>query len=52
MNDDPLKQCIIENSEDMNDLIIMNEDEERKINNEDEYITFKKIKEILDTYYF
>ena len=48
MNDNSPKQCDIENLEDMHDLIIMNEYEERKANNEVEYISFENMREILE----
>ena len=48
MNDNSPKQCDIENLEDMHDLIIMNEYEERKANNEIEYISFEDMKEVLE----
>lgn len=48
MNDNSPKQCDIENLEDMYDLIIMNEYEERKANNEVEYISFENMREILE----
>jgi len=48
MNDNSAKQFDIENSEDMHDLIIMNEYEERKVNNEVEYISFEEMKEVLE----
>jgi hypothetical protein len=48
MNDNSPKQCDIENLEDMHDLIIMNEYEEQKANNEIEYISFEDMKEVLE----
>ena len=48
MNDNSPKQCYIENLEDMHDLIIMNEYEEQKANNEIEYISFEDMKEVLE----
>ena len=48
MNDNSPKQCEIESLEDIQDLIIMNEYEERKANNEVEYISFEEVKEVLD----
>ena len=48
MNDNSPKQYDIECLEDIHDLIIMNEYEERKANNEVEYISFEEMKEILD----
>ena len=48
MNDNSPKQYEIENLEDIHDLIIINEYEERKANNEVEYITFEEMKEVLD----
>lgn len=48
MNDNSPKQYDIECLEDIHDLIIMNEYEERKANNEVEYIYFEEMKEVLD----
>lgn len=48
MDDNSPKQYDIENLEDMHDLIIMNEYEERKANNEIEYISFEDMKEVLE----
>lgn len=48
MNENSPKQYDIECLEDIHDLIIMNEYEERKANNEVEYITFEEMKEVLD----
>mgnify|MGYP000703197434 CR=1 FL=1 len=48
MNDNSPKKSDIESLEDIYDLIIMNEYEERKANNEVEYITFEEMKEVLD----
>lgn len=48
MNDNSPKQYDIECLEDIQDLIIMNEYEERKENNEVEYISFEEMKEVLD----
>lgn len=48
MNDNSPKQYDIESLEDIHDLIIINEYEERKANNEVEHITFEEMKEILE----
>lgn len=48
MNDNSPKKSDIESLEDIYDLIIMNEYEERKANNEVEYISFEEMKEVLD----
>lgn len=48
MNDNSQKQCDIESLEDIYDLIIMNEYEERKANSEVEHISFEEMKEILE----
>ena len=48
MNDNSPKQYDIEYLEDIHNLIIMNEYEERKANNEVEYISCEEMKEVLD----
>ena len=48
MNENSPKQYDIECLEEIHDLIIMNEYEETKANNEVEYITFEEMKEVLD----
>lgn len=48
MNDNSPKKSNIESLEDIYDLTIMNEYEERKANNKVEHISFEEMKEILE----